>query len=90
MYWESRHGWHFCVSCEAVCFWWPGGQLKSSYLPASSPDVERTHAPGIGLRSDVQFRSGVRSAQMPLTGHTAPDGQVAHETTDPFVPALAR
>ena len=26
MYWVSRHGWHFCVSCEAFCVGWPAGQ----------------------------------------------------------------
>ena len=36
------------MSCELVCFWCPEGQLTSSYLPACSPDVDRTQVPGMG------------------------------------------
>ena len=84
MYWVSRHGWHFCVSCEAFCVWYPAGQPMSRNLPASSPDVDRTHVPGIGPGglSAEQLRLGVRRAQKPVA-HVAPGGQLAQERVDP-------
>ena len=78
------------MSCEAVCFWCPAGQLKSSYLPAYSPNVDRTQVPGMGTLSKVQFCPDVRSAQKLVPGHMAPLGQLAQEIVDPPDPALVR
>jgi hypothetical protein len=83
MYWVSRHGWHMSVSCEAFCVWYPAGQPISRNLPASTPDVDRTHVPGIGPLSAEQLRLGVRRAQKPPVAHVAPEGQLAHESVDP-------
>jgi hypothetical protein len=80
MYWDSRHGLHCCVSWDEFKVWKPAGHDMSRYLPASSPDSDRTQVPGIAPLLEEQFFPGVRSAQRPVP-QTAPDGQLAHEIT---------